>query len=618
MALALANQLKDFYDLMGSDVRTTLKQVADAEWTSAGLPEGNAFTRTLVLRSAGVLVKKKALTRDEALKVSHPVKEKGKALKSVTFREVLEDLARGVPESLNVETKGMEYGHTTTLGYWFGDALANLQPAKTPVPWKRLVQWSSFDFRRQLTLLSANHDTLMDPISLAMAACLYQKSFTETEAITEISPNELNYSIKKLFERQMDSGNWPKYFPLFHYPNAGANHCFSYEMLEALINEFGKSRMFLQPFCVQGLEKALTWCENNRRNYRDKYYGWHSGGEVDTLKEGKPETWATAVVHIFLYRLQEVLSFHIQNLVLDKYHARIVDAPSDKEWNELIPVEVNFHKPEGKKNVKTILEEIEDSFRKGLKTKKRSALIFGPPGTSKTRMIRAFAKKLGQPIVEINPSHFVSQGLELVYVKANEVFDDLMDLFDAIIFFDEMDAAALQRTHKDEMAGVVEQFLTTFMLPKIANLYDNGKAIFFMATNHQKSVDPAIKRPGRFDFQLCIGPAKWVENFRRLDVLCEGLVSDSTELNKVKLLLDKWINSNIEKLLNQFTFGEIRALLESITRKHDKRLPEAMEDLGGNEFGKLVGYWHDSYIHLRKGEEGLKRYREDMKASKRQ
>jgi SpoVK/Ycf46/Vps4 family AAA+-type ATPase len=66
--------------------------------------------------------------------------------------------------------------------------------------------------------------------------------------------------------------------------------------------------------------------------------------------------------------------------------------------------------------------------------------LFGPPGTSKTSLVRAFAREIGWPYIEITPSHFLRKGLEQIYVQADEVFDDLMDLKGVVILFDEMDA----------------------------------------------------------------------------------------------------------------------------------------------------------------------------------
>ena len=76
----------------------------------------------------------------------------------------------------------------------------------------------------------------------------------------------------------------------------------------------------------------------------------------------------------------------------------------------------------------------------------RSALLFGPPGTAKTTIVRELARSVGWPCVEIRPSNFLKDGLEHIYESADEIFVDLMDLSRAVIFFDEMDALVQSRT----------------------------------------------------------------------------------------------------------------------------------------------------------------------------
>src|SRR5208337_3956709 len=145
-----------------------------------------------------------------------------------------------------------------------------------------------------------------------------------------------------------------------------------------------------------------------------------------------------------------------------------------------------------------------------------SALLFGPPGTSKTRLATDLAAKLGWPLLIIDPSHFLSKGIENIYSRASEIFRDLEDLSAVVVLFDEMDA--LVRTRDGvQVADLTSQFLTTSMLPKLATLHDQASLVFLFATNYQAGFDAAIKRPGRFDVLLCVGPPSWKEKLRHID-----------------------------------------------------------------------------------------------------
>jgi hypothetical protein len=73
-----------------------------------------------------------------------------------------------------------------------------------------------------------------------------------------------------------------------------------------------------------GLERAVEWCEKNRYEYHvggQVYRGWNSGGQLTSLAAGKPESWATGVVHMFLVRLAGLLSVSIQRRLREKYDA---------------------------------------------------------------------------------------------------------------------------------------------------------------------------------------------------------------------------------------------------------------------------------------------------------
>src|SRR5208337_4391372 len=129
-----------------------------------------------------------------------------------------------------------------------------------------------------------------------------------------------------------------------------------------------------------------------------------------------------------------------------------------------------------------------------------SALLFGPPGTSKTTIAEVVAERLGWSLVVVTPSHFLSKGFEQIYVRANEIFEDLMDMSNVVILLDEMDALVQTRESprgNDGQLGqgrgkgntpgldVTRQLLTTSMLPKLADLYKRAQVVFLMATNHK-------------------------------------------------------------------------------------------------------------------------------------
>lgn len=126
----------------------------------------------------------------------------------------------------------------------------------------------------------------------------------------------------------------------------------------------------------------------------------------------------------------------------------------------------------------------------------RSAILFGPPGASKTTLARGVAVSLGWDYVELHSSHFVAEGIQAVQRTADRIFVQLMELDHAVVLFDEPDELVREREGTPDAFG---RFLTTSMLPKLALLWTRRRIIYFVATNHIEYFDAAIVRSERFD-----------------------------------------------------------------------------------------------------------------------
>jgi len=342
--------------------------------------------------------------------------------------------------------------------------------------------------------------------------------------------------------------------------------------------------------------------------------------------QGKPEAWATAMVHMFLTKLRKALSKLIERHILRSYGAKSGRVRKDwTAWDNFIdsPVQLPSRKTSIKKLIqREILNDVERGGREFDREKmrhRRSALLFGPPGTSKTSLVRAIAKKIGWPLVELNPSHFLKRGLEHVYSESESIFNDLNDLSWTVVFFDEMDALAQKR---GERIDVTRQLLTTSMLPKLSKLHDEGRVLFFMATNHQRNFDPAIKRPGRFDLLICMAPPSWSEKLKNIEKFWIG-DRDDDDVEFVKDQLRTWISSDkqLVKILDLFTFDDFKSFLEHISKPETLRT--AIENISQDEFSRRVKEWGDTYITLNAQEEKpatdislKKEFVEDVQASR--
>jgi SpoVK/Ycf46/Vps4 family AAA+-type ATPase len=109
------------------------------------------------------------------------------------------------------------------------------------------------------------------------------------------------------------------------------------------------------------------------------------------------------------------------------------------------------------------------------------------------------------------------------------------------------------------------------MLPKLAKLHDDGRVVFFFATNYQEQFDPAIKRPGRFDILLCIGPPTWQSKLEALKIL----VPSSCPADKIGD-----VKSKLEEVASEATDEKQRELLDLLTFNETKTFLEILQEDG--------------------------------------
>jgi hypothetical protein len=636
MALSLSDALDKMYEHGGStSAETAFINILKSKWASSGLDEDNAFTTTLVLRTYGFLKEKKILCQDSTTYKHEPPKSPKShdpsryAGKNIV--EIANIISSRIPDTLKIN----RYDPTAAVAYWFIEGIFRAEIQLKNKALQSLCEFAQKEFEHHYSCVSSRHDALMDPVSMAMSACLvarlyrYAYSANNNNLLNILqSKIALNKSITLLLEFQKSSGILPKFFPLFHYRDSGSNYCFTYELLEAVLHEFGNAEIIDNPSVFAALEKAVNWCKSNRLDYYykgERYQGWNSEGEIKSLKAREPESWATAAVHMFLWLLSEKLSEMIQNIVLDEYKATHYNYDiSSKQWERLLDTIVDLSG-----DSRTIKEVIEKQIimrvssldkallrQESLKERdiRHSVLLFGPPGTSKTYLVRAFAQKIGWPLVEINPYHFLKRGLDNIHIEVDKVFKDLSDLTKAVVLFDEMDALARSREGGDTIPfDLTSLFLTTSMLPRLSELHDKGQLIYFMVTNFFERVDDAIKRPGRFDMLLCVSPPTWNVKLQNLKVF----IRDKSEktIKEAKGILEKSIDDNQRKILDRFTFMEMKAFFEHF-ESEDGIIPSLKKNKG--KMHLLIQDWEERLI-LKASEDcnsSFKRWEHDKNRSR--
>lgn len=362
-----------------------------------------------------------------------------------------------------------------------------------------------------------------DPQQIAWAICGLVKADSRTFAERPTAARELvEAGLRVFFERQQEDGSWSRGDPLFHYPKAGNAYCYPFETLAELVRltleptgSHVELRAMLRPYGSH-LRNALMLAEHSRRPMNagdavgakpDQLQGWCSEHHPHRRS---PESWATAGVFKFLQALRRLVGLWTRETAAAALNARESTVNLDlvrergDTWDTgkgsagIQLASLFVHPIIASNDPFAPLDPDAEPIRDDLA---RSAILFGPPGTGKTNLVEAIAGALGWPFVEVTPASFLSEGLDRVSARADEVFDRLMQLDRHVVLFDEIDEMIRMR---NDSAQPLERFFTTTMLPRLAKLWKQRRVLFFVNTNSIDSVDPAIRRSQRFDAAIFV------------------------------------------------------------------------------------------------------------------
>jgi len=275
----------------------------------------------------------------------------------------------------------------------------------------------------------------------------------------------------------------------------------------------------------------------------------------------EPEAWVNAHVVEFLGAYYGVLREACGAELLAEFGA--VSSKPRVTWSRIM--ESRGFKEELKTG---LIDEVKNNHSRGRRLSKCSVLLYGPPGTAKTSIARAIAWELNWPFVAISPHQFAEEGLDGVIRRARLLFERISILSNCVVLFDELDELV---TTRDSEYQKINRFITTSMLPWFQDLRDQAEIVFIATTNHIGHFDPAIKRPGRFDFVLPVGPP---EVIARSDFVRNSLI----EAGEEAATASDWAHAIEEAVVKirtgdepdaapwPITIGELRLICENITK----------------------------------------------------
>ncbi|HDI06691.1 MAG TPA: AAA family ATPase [Candidatus Aenigmarchaeota archaeon] len=215
--------------------------------------------------------------------------------------------------------------------------------------------------------------------------------------------------------------------------------------------------------------------------------------------------------------------------------------------------------------------------RLGVKPPK-GVLLHGPPGTGKTLLAKAVANESGANFYSINGPEIMSKWYGQSEENLRKIFEDAEKNTPAIIFIDEIDAIAPKR---EEVTGEVERRVVSQLLTMMDGLKGRGKVIVIGATNRPDSLDPALRRPGRFDREIEIGVPNQEGRLEILQIHSRNMpLAKDVNLKKLAEKTYGFVGADLEALCKEAAMHTLRRILPDLSSLKDKELPrEVIEKL---------------------------------------
>jgi hypothetical protein len=421
------------------------------------------------------------------------------------------------------------------------DFVASKEVPKALARRPQLRQWARQQLGFQVALHSADSSVLdSDQLAWSLAISVsqpetYQSNLAEQDFIRQ--------AFRCLFSTQERVGTWRHYGPLFHYPHAGNAYCYVFETFAVLLTEALKPkaefvRNILKDYFSE-LMRLWQYATSTQTMRPRGELAWSSGHR----NKQNLESWATASVFAYAQALRRLVGTWTRGEALSSLNYKATFPTKKKAEEKLVERAAIWSRPDladrlwtmfintvGSKDPQEGMDPDEPLIREDFPC---SAILFGPPGTSKTSLVTAVAGAIGWNYVELHPSHFVAEGLPSVQHTADVIFRKLMELDHTVVLFDEIDELVREREIEPDQFG---RFLTTSMLPRLAELWRGRKVMFFVATNHIEYFDRAVTRSERFDAIIFMSPpafdAKVKKLFRVLKDTYDLEASLSSEVSK--------------------------------------------------------------------------------------
>jgi transitional endoplasmic reticulum ATPase len=197
----------------------------------------------------------------------------------------------------------------------------------------------------------------------------------------------------------------------------------------------------------------------------------------------------------------------------------------------------------------------------------KGVLLYGPPGTGKTLIARAVAHESNVHFIHINGPEIIDKLYGASEANLRKMFEEAEKNAPSIIFIDEIDAIAPKR---EQMAGErqVERRVVAQLLSLMDGLEARGQVVLIAATNLPDSLDPALRRPGRFDREIEIGIPDKEGRREALEIHSRGMpLADAVDLERIAGITHGFVGADLAALCREAAMSALRRLMPDIDFK---------------------------------------------------
>ena len=198
----------------------------------------------------------------------------------------------------------------------------------------------------------------------------------------------------------------------------------------------------------------------------------------------------------------------------------------------------------------------------------KGVLLYGPPGTGKTLLAKAVANETNANFYSIGGPEIMSKFYGESEERLRSVFEEAEKSAPSIIFIDELDSIAPKR---EEVSGDVEKRVVSQLLTLMDGIEARGKLVVIGATNRPNAIDPALRRPGRFDREIEIGIPDEDGRFDILQIHTRGMpLTEDVNLESIAKVTHGFVGADLESLSKEAAMRSLRRVLPEISMDQSK------------------------------------------------